>query len=88
MSRGYKDERVILQVFLMFLNRADLQGNFGNLSHESPEIKEVRMSVSDLYVLLICTLYHHDKRLFEGYVLYDRYSQRGRTYKLKQRRDF
>ena len=47
-----------------------------------------RMSVSDLYVLLICVLYHHDKNVFEGYVLFDHTGYKGRSYKLKLRRDF
>lgn len=33
MSRGYEDERLILQIFLMFMNRADDCGRFGVLSH-------------------------------------------------------
>jgi hypothetical protein len=33
MSRGYEDERLILQIFLMFINKADDFGKFGHLSH-------------------------------------------------------
>ena len=57
---------------------------FGLLTKDHVEAEAARMSISDLYVLLICTLYHHDKELFEGYVLYDRVGgTRGRYYKLK-----
>ena len=48
MSRGYEDERVILQVFLMFKNRQDEQGRFGDLTHDQPGMDQARISVSDL----------------------------------------
>ena len=44
MSRGYEDERLILQVFLMFMNRADDFGRFGVLSHEDERIEHAKMS--------------------------------------------
>ena len=34
MSRGYEDERLILQVFLMFVNKADDFGRFNDISHQ------------------------------------------------------
>ena len=34
MSRGYEDEKLILQIFLMFINRSDDFGRFGVLSHQ------------------------------------------------------
>ena len=88
MSRGYEDERVILQVFLMFLNRANLEGKYGSFTYDHTEMDSSRMSVSDLYVFLVCALNHHDKQVLEGYSLYDRSGAKGRAYRLKLLRDF
>ena len=63
-------------------------GQFGQLNHESTEMESARMSISDLYVLLLCVLYHHDKNVFDGYVLHDRQGQKSRSFKLKLRKDF
>ena len=44
MSRGYEDERLILQIFLMFMNRSDDFGRFGVLSPEDERIEYTKMS--------------------------------------------
>ena len=44
MSRGYEDERLILQIFLMFMNRADDFGRYGVLSPEDEQIEHAKMS--------------------------------------------
>mmetsp|Transcript_38031 Transcript_38031/g.46477 ORF Transcript_38031/g.46477 Transcript_38031/m.46477 type:complete len:150 (+) Transcript_38031:1302-1751(+) len=88
MSRGYEDERVILQVFLMLKNRQDLHGQFGELSHDHEYMEEARISLSDLYILLICTMYHFDQRILDGYVLIDRSAIKPRPIRLRVRKDF
>lgn len=55
MSRGYEDERLILQVFLMFTNRSDDFGRFGVLSPEDERIASAKMSQADIRVFLMCT---------------------------------
>ena len=57
MSRGYEDERLILKIFLMFVNRADELGRFGVIYETDEVIDSSRMSKSDLRVLLMCILY-------------------------------
>lgn len=88
MSRGYEDEKLIFQVFLMFANRADIHGKFGPLTEDDPIVEYVRMSEGDLQVLLICILYYFDKEILAGFTLYDRQPARNRTYKLDKRKDF
>ena len=44
MSRGYEDEHLILQIFLMFMNRADDFGRYGVLSPEDERIEHAKMS--------------------------------------------
>ena len=88
MSRGYEDERLVLQVFLMFMNRADSQGRFGVLTYESEEIEYARMSEGDLRVLLMCTLYYSDKNVLCDYCLYDRSGAKPHQYRLDRKKDF
>jgi len=72
----------------MFANRADIHGKFGPLTEDDPTVEYVRMSESDLQVLLICTLYYFDKEILAGFTLYDRTPTRNRAYKLDKRKDF
>ena len=58
MSRGYEDEQVILQIFLMFVNKQDEFGRFGALGHLDDNFEMARISEADLRVLLSCTLYY------------------------------
>ena len=90
MSRGYEDERLILQVFLAFVNRADRYGRFKELSLDHPGLENSRMSEADLRVLLICIQYHYDKEMLEEYILYDKSQNKGRGkyYRLKVQKDF
>lgn len=53
MSRGYEDERLILQIFLMFVNRTDIYGRFGTMTSSDPDFEHTRMSLADLRVLLM-----------------------------------
>jgi hypothetical protein len=52
-SRGYEDERLILSIFLMFANKADSFGRFGNLSSTDEDFKLAHISEADLRVLLM-----------------------------------
>ena len=61
LSRGYDDERVILQVFLMFQNRANAEGKYGSLSYDHVEMDAARMTVNDLRVFLFCIFFLHQK---------------------------
>lgn len=58
MSRGYEDERLILHIFLMFVNRADIYGRFGAMTSDDSDFEHSRMSLADLRVLLMSIQYH------------------------------
>jgi len=88
MSRGYEDEHLILRVFLMFVNRQNVQGRFREVTYDHPDMDRVRLSESDLRVLLICTLYLFEPELLDGYVLYDKSLTKAKFFKLQQRKDF
>ena len=68
----HEDERLILQIFLMIVNKQDDQGKFGQMSHEDDDFEMARISEADLRVLLSCTLYYQDKTVMQGFCLYDR----------------
>ena len=90
MSRGYEDERLILHVFLMFMNRADDLGRFGVLNHEDERIETAKMSQADIRVFLMCTQYYHDSYIFKSYCLFDKFKKgsKGRQYRLERKQDF
>ena len=72
MSRGYEDEQLILQVFLMFINRSDSFGRFGVIGPQDENFELVKLSEVDLRVLLMCILYFYDRQMLEDYCLFDR----------------
>ena len=58
MSRGYEDERLLLQIFIMFINRADQYGRFGVIEAQDERLEDARISQIDLRVLLMCIMYN------------------------------
>lgn len=90
MSRGYEDERLILRVFLMFVNRADDLGRFGVLSPEHEYLTNAKLSQADIRVFLMSTQYLYDRQIFQTYTLYDKYKkgEKARYYRLEKKKEF